>query len=78
VDCAVILQRIYVFFVLEVANRFVHLLDTTTNPDGRWTTQQVRNLVMDLDDRATQFRSSSTAGPASSPLCGFVWGTGMK
>lgn len=44
------------FFVLEVANRFVHLLDTTTNPDGRWTTQQVRNLVMDLDDRATQFR----------------------
>ncbi|MGB8198992.1 MAG: integrase core domain-containing protein [Pseudonocardiaceae bacterium] len=34
----------------------MHLLGTTTNPDGRWTTQQVRNLVMDLDDRVTQFR----------------------
>jgi transposase len=56
VDCAVTLKRISVFFVLEVANRSVHLLGTTTNPDGRWTTQQIRNLVMDLDDRVTQFR----------------------
>jgi len=39
VDCAVTLQRIYVFFVLEVGNRAMRLLGTTTNPDGRWTTQ---------------------------------------
>jgi putative transposase len=34
VDCAVTLQRIYVFFVLEVGNRSAHLLGTTPNPDG--------------------------------------------
>jgi hypothetical protein len=39
-----------------VPNRSAHLLGTTTNPDCRWTTQQIRNLVMDLDERATQFR----------------------
>jgi putative transposase len=49
-------QRIYVFFVLEMPSRSVHLLGTTTNPDGRWTTQQIRNLVMDLGDRVTRFR----------------------
>jgi putative transposase len=56
VDCAVTLTRISVFFVLEVPSRSVHLLGTTTNPDGRWTTQQIRNLLMDLGDRAGQFR----------------------
>jgi hypothetical protein len=56
VDCAVMLQRIYVFFVLEVGDRSVHLLGATTHPDGGWTTQQIRNLVMDLGGRLTQFR----------------------
>jgi putative transposase len=56
VDCAVTLQRISVFFVLEVPSRSVHLLGATTNPDGQWTTQQVRNLMMDLGDRVTQFQ----------------------
>jgi putative transposase len=56
IDCALTLQRIYVFFVLEVGSRYVHVLGTTTHPDGDWTTQQIRSLVMDLGDRVDEFR----------------------
>jgi putative transposase len=56
VDCAVTLQRSYVFFVMEVPSRSVYLLGMTTNPDAQWTTQQLRNLVMELGERITQFR----------------------
>jgi putative transposase len=42
--------------VIEVSTRHAYILGVTANPDGAWTVQQARNLLMDLGERAARFR----------------------
>jgi transposase InsO family protein len=50
------LTRLYVLFFIEVDRRRVHLAGVTAHPSGQWVTQQVRNLLMNLEENAGRWR----------------------
>ena len=55
VDTA-LLRRIYALIIIEHGTRGVHLAGITANPDGAWTTQAARNILMDLGQLTTSIK----------------------
>ena len=52
----VLLRRVYALIVIEHGTRRAHLGGITAHPDGAWTTQAARNLLMDLGQRAASVK----------------------
>jgi transposase InsO family protein len=46
----------YVLAVIEHATRRIRIVGVTAHPDSAWVTQQARNLLMDLDQRAESIK----------------------
>ena len=80
VDCAVSLQRLSACSSLRSAAVTCTSSGSPPNPDGLWTVQQIRNLLMDLGDRAADFRFlvRDRAGQFPASFDAFLAGAGIE
>ena len=62
------LQQIYVLSLISLPTRRIEYVACTASPDGHWTTQQARDLVMQPgDEQPFRFPSSAAATSIANP-----------
>jgi transposase InsO family protein len=76
----VLLRRVYALIVIEHGTRRAHLAGITAHPDGAWTTQAARNLLMDLGQRAAtvKFLIRDRAGQFTSSFDAVLTAEGIR
>ena len=76
----VLLRRMYALVVIEHNTRRVHLVGITAHPDGAWTTQAARNVLMDLGQRAAsvKFLIRDRAGRFTGPFDAVFTAQGIR
>src|ERR1039457_3398195 len=52
----IVLRHLHVLSVMEAKTRHGHVLGLAARPEGAWTAQQARNLLLDPGDRISPFR----------------------
>jgi hypothetical protein len=52
----ILLRRLYALIIIEHGTRRVYLAGITAHPDGAWTTQAARNVLMDLGQRVASVK----------------------